>query len=95
MDPDLENSASDIPDEFKTALAKLYEFLHGKGVTRSLFLEGLKQGGYSVGPRTLDRWVHYANTRGLLFSKSKRAAVNIAWNARNAMSRLDGTTIHL
>lgn len=73
MDPDLENSASDIPDEFKTALAKLYEFLHGKGVTRSLFLEGLKQGGYSVGPRTLDRWVHDANTRGTAILEVKKS----------------------
>ena len=73
MDPYFDKSAADIPDEFKTTLAKLYEFLHENGVTRALFLEGLKYGGYSVGTRTLDRWVHDANTRGTAILEFKES----------------------
>ena len=73
MDHDLQKKAADIPDEFKTTLAKLYEFLHKKGVTRALFLEGLKNGGYSVDPSTLDRWVQNSNTRGTAILEFKES----------------------
>jgi len=66
-------TAADIPDEFKTVLARLYEFLHAHEVTRDLFLSALKSAGFSIAPSTLDRWVAQTNTIGSAISENKNS----------------------
>lgn len=57
MDPLPSKSAADIPDDFKTPLAKIYRALHKNGVTRTQFVNALEDANFSVSGSQLDRWV--------------------------------------
>lgn len=66
-------SAADIPDEFKTTLARLYKALHENGVARSLFVACLKTAGQSVSPSQLDRWVARLGTLNSVIKEEKES----------------------
>lgn len=70
-DPSPSNSAADIPDDFKTPLARLYKHLHANNVSRALFLEGLTFAGFSVSSRQLDRWVDRIESAGSAIKENK------------------------
>ncbi len=65
-------TAKDIPDDFKSILAGLYEALHENGVSRALFLDCLKEAGCVVNPSTLDRWVARLHTIGTAIIENKK-----------------------
>jgi len=66
-------TAADIPDDFKTILARLYMALHKNGVSRQLFIASLKSAGYSVDPSTLERWIVKTDSTGSAISKDKES----------------------
>lgn len=72
MDESRQMSAKDIPDDFKSILAGLYEALHENGVSRALFLDCLKEAGCVVNPSTLDRWVARLHTIGTAIIENKK-----------------------
>lgn len=49
--------ASNISDETKTCLAKLYLVQHEEGKPKSEFVNDLAKAGYEVSPRQFARWV--------------------------------------
>ncbi len=71
MDESASSSASDIPDEFKTPLARLYKALHGHGIGSPLFRQCLEEAGYSVSRSQLDRWVARLDTIGSVIVDDK------------------------
>ena len=73
MDQSSSGKAADIPDDFKTPLARLYKALHENGVERQLFLSCLETAGFTVAPSTLGRWVARLDTIGNVISQNEES----------------------
>jgi hypothetical protein len=93
MDPSSRNSAADIPDEFKTHLARLYGTLHGRGVSRKTFLECENEAGYFYSSSTLDRWVARLDTIGSAIMENKESG-NLPSLDREARDVTSGWVLH-
>ena len=86
-------TAADIPDEFKTILARLYKDLHKNGVSRDLFLSSLKTAGYTVGTSSLGRWVARSDTLGSAISQDKDSG-NLPRLDREQRNVTSGMVLH-
>ncbi len=73
MDKKSLKSAAEMPDELKTPVAKIYEALHDRGVSRADFIESLESAGFSIPPRQLDRWVEKTKTTGSAIMENKES----------------------
>ena len=66
-------SAANVPDEFKTPLAKIYNALHSRGISNSTYIECLKSADFVVSPSQLNRWVANIGKTGSAINENKQS----------------------
>jgi hypothetical protein len=82
------SSAADIPDEFKSILARLFIALRGYGIGNTVFRRCLQLAGYTVSESQLNRWVARvgSNTSAVLENKQSGAEALLSREQRNVIS---------
>lgn len=73
MSEERNNSAANVPDEFKTPLAKIYNALHSRGISNNTYIECLKTADIIVSPSQLNRWVANIGKTGSAISGNKQS----------------------
>lgn len=69
-------SGSDVPDNDKEMLARLYIAMKRRGISRKNYLDGLHESGVDVSSRTIDRWVYHVQNEIEVISTSKESGKN-------------------